>query len=244
MLYLLLVTCHSSLCGFVAYNNNDKALQYILMSIYKTQAQFFSEMYDLDETPWPEKKPTPAITRFFKEKIRKEIKSGKSLDIGCGEGRHTLFFSQNNFFSVGIDYTLKALKKAPRGKKHNLCYINTDIFNLPFKKNSFDIILDSGCFHHVRKSDQQKYLNFLDHLLTKNGFYILTCFSYKFRHANEKKRNRDWLVHKGHYDRFFTKKTLYSIFRPQFNILQIEEEFTKSNAFYHVLCKKRHKKRN
>ena len=43
--------------------------------------------------------------------ITKEM---KGIDIGCGEGRNTLYFAQNGMVMVGVDYSQTSLNKAKK----------------------------------------------------------------------------------------------------------------------------------
>lgn len=65
-------------------------------------------------------------------KLRRFLKKqkGKSLDLGCGNGRF-LFYAD-----IGIDFSKEMLKRAKRTGKE---VILASILNLPFKDKTFDI---------------------------------------------------------------------------------------------------------
>ncbi|MEK6947899.1 MAG: methyltransferase domain-containing protein [Nanoarchaeota archaeon] len=71
-------------------------------------------------------------------------KSDKLLDIGCGTGISTDFF---DCFSVGIDPSFNMLKLSQGNR------INSFAENLPFKNNSFDIILALTSIHNFNNID-------------------------------------------------------------------------------------------
>ena len=45
-----------------------------------------------------------------------KLKKGNFLDLGCGNGRNTLFFSKKGFDSMGIDFSPSAIKICKRTK--------------------------------------------------------------------------------------------------------------------------------
>jgi SAM-dependent methyltransferase len=172
-------------------------------------------------------------------------RKGRVLDLGCGEGRHTFACAELGLTAVGLDYQSLAIARArsiPKAKRlrRGCRFLVGDAFHLPFKLGTFDLIIDCGCFHHVKKMDTARYLKSVVPLLIPGGYFILSCFSWRFRHYAGEKRRRDWLVHRGHYDRFFKKPYFYEIFGDRFDVLRIEEEREGLYAFYQVLMRGKH----
>lgn len=214
-----------------------------MMKVYETQKTFFEEAYRTGEHGWPTREPERFVTAFLKENKR-SLAGRNLLDIGSGEGRHTIAAAIEGLNAYGMDYQPIAIKRAidfSKGKKFrgSLNFVVGDIFSIPFKDGSFDILIDYGCLHHIKKSDADSYINRLPLLLRKNGYFMLSCFSTKFKHYEGEKRKRDWIIHRGHYDRFFKKKDLYEIFSDNFDIIKIEEEQDGLHAFYHLLMRKK-----
>ena len=81
--------------------------------IYKRQRKFFNEAYKTGEHGWPAEMPTRTVVRFLKE-IKIEKPEGEVLDIGCGEGRHTIFFAENGYNAYGFDMELLAIRQAKK----------------------------------------------------------------------------------------------------------------------------------
>lgn len=213
------------------------------MNIYTSQKKYFKKAYQTGEHGWPVEGPSAPVARFL-DRFKKEKRAGRVLDIGCGEGRHAALFARHGYQAIGLDYEPLALARADRivgsgSARPNLRFVLGDVFHLPFEPNSFDVILDYGCLHHVRKQDTSAYLTSVVPSLKPGGYFLLSCFSMHFKHHPDEKRTRDWLVHKGHYDRFFQKSSFKEIFEKDFDILQIEEERQALYAFYHVLMRKK-----
>ena len=98
------------------------------------------------------------IGNYFKENflnyiypIKPEFFAGKlGLDAGCGAGRHIYFAAEFGAQMVGIDFSeaIEAAYENNKDKK-NVHFIQADILNLPFPKNSFDFVYSLGVLHHL-----------------------------------------------------------------------------------------------
>jgi hypothetical protein len=76
-------------------------------------------------------------------------------------------------------------------------------------------------------------------MIKPGGYFLLSCFSTKFKHHPNERRTRNWLVHAGHYDRFFRREDFRSLFGRWFDILELTEDRDGSYVFHNVLMRKR-----
>lgn len=72
--------------------------------------------------------------------------NSKVLDIGCGDGRFINYLSRAGLESVGIEFSIEALKKA---KERNLSVCLADGHFLPFRDETFDIITCIEVLEHI-----------------------------------------------------------------------------------------------
>ncbi|MFQ5597132.1 MAG: class I SAM-dependent methyltransferase [Nitrospiria bacterium] len=211
------------------------------MDLYERQKRYFEAAYRTGDHAWPISGASGPVVRFL-GRFKLEKASGRVLDIGCGEGRHAGFFSRSGYWTIGLDYQPEALARAAdlvQDGRPNLFFVLGDVFHLPFARERFDVLIDYGCLHHVRKRDTDAYLKSVVPLLKSGGYLLLCCFSTDFKHHPDEKRTRDWLVHKGHYDRFFKKESFQSIFGADFDVIHIEEERETLYVFFHVVMRKK-----
>jgi SAM-dependent methyltransferase len=181
------------------------------------------------------------VARFLRSA---KTRGGRALDIGCGEGRHSVAFAQRGFDAVGVDLEPKALaraRSAAGGSGARPWFLQANVFALPFPPDAFDVVMDYGCLHHVRRSDTRRYLDQVVPLVKPGGYFLLSCFSTKFKHHPNERRTRNWLVHAGHYDRFFRREDFRSLFGRWFDILELTEDRDGSYVFHNVLMRKRGK---
>jgi len=214
------------------------------IDLYQRQRGFFGEVYESGgPTPWPSTEPTPAVSRLA-HLLQRRKGGGRVLDLGCGEGRHTLLFAKTGYLTVGLDYLAAPLRTvAQKAEKAGLAprirLVLGDALLPPFTPGSFDALVDCGVFHHVKKADWPIYLDRVLGLVKPGGYFHLTVFSTKFKHYPGERRTRNWQVHRNHYDHFFVKRDFVRIFSDRCEILTIEEEHEGLNGFFHILMRKR-----
>jgi SAM-dependent methyltransferase len=96
---------------------------------------------------------------------RREISSGKFLDLGTGPGT-------------------QAIRLANRARnvyanQKNVNFIVDDILNSKLKEGEFDYIFDRGCLHVLLPADRQRYITKIKQILKDSGTLFLKCFSNK-----------------------------------------------------------------
>ena len=85
----------------------------------------------------------PVTKSFFRRKL--------VFDAGCGQGRHVFFAAKYGAKAVfGVDLS-EAVELAYKNTKKfsNVCIIQGDIYNLPFKEKTFDYAFSIGVLHHL-----------------------------------------------------------------------------------------------
>ncbi len=120
--------------------------------------------------------PLPYLFRTYKEMPKIEqmaLKSvyGKTLDVGCGAGSHSLYLQEKGLDVLGIDTSKGAIEVCRlRGLKNAK---NIDLLEL--KNEKFDSILllmnGTGIFQNLENTP--KYLQHLKSLLNPNGHILI-----------------------------------------------------------------------
>ncbi len=100
------------------------------------------------------------------------------LDLGCGNGKLRLLFEDAEISYTGVDSSAELLKIAENRqnfKLQNQKFFKAEVFNLPFKENSFDLIFFVAVFHHIPgKELRLKTLNEIKRVLKPGGIMIMT----------------------------------------------------------------------
>ncbi|MCH7923492.1 MAG: methyltransferase domain-containing protein [Nitrospinae bacterium] len=210
--------------------------------IYRRMKGFFRRAYEAGKHGWPTVGPTAQVVEYF-DRARQRFPGGLVLDIGCGEGRHSIAFANRGHQVVALDYEPLALERA-RGFEASaivrvpIRWLLADAFHLPFPPATFTIAVDYGLFHHVKVPDQARYIAGLQRVMAAGGCLLLTVFSTNFQHYPGEVRRRNWIVHRDHYDRFFTQEDLGRLFTPAFVVEEVVEEIEGHYAFHHALLVK------
>ncbi|MEW6325275.1 MAG: methyltransferase domain-containing protein, partial [Nitrospirota bacterium] len=170
-------------------------------ALYVRQAAYFRDAYRRGEHGWPAEGPDPFLAGLLR-RLPRPGRGGWALDLGCGEGRHAFFAAERGFQVIGVDYEPLAIRRARAlaakhpGSAGRVRFQVADLFALPFHPDSFDLLIDYGCLHHVKRGDTTRYREAVLPVLRPGGYFLLSCFSTKFKHHPGERRRRDWLVHR------------------------------------------------
>jgi SAM-dependent methyltransferase len=108
-------------------------------------------------------------------RLPREFFAGKlALDAGCGSGRWTYALAELGADVVAIDLTAGGLESAYEmlGDRPNVSFCQADLFNLPFRPQSFDFVMSWGVLHHTR--DTRSAFANLPPLVGPNGtLYVM-----------------------------------------------------------------------
>lgn len=99
----------------------------------------------------------------------------KILDIACGPGQDTDYFTKKGFDCLGVDLSKEMIKIAKENFEGK--FRNIDFFDLKLKKSSFDGLWCSSVFTFMLKKDLPEMLSNFKKLLKINGIMgiIITC---------------------------------------------------------------------
>ncbi|MER6839279.1 class I SAM-dependent methyltransferase [Streptomyces platensis] len=110
------------------------------------------------------------------------IAPGRALDLGCGPGRNALHLASLGFEVDAVDLSPAAVAWAEDRAREagvQVAFHCGDTFASAGDALSgpYDLIHDSGCFHHLPPHRRISYLALLDRLLVPGGHLALTCFA-------------------------------------------------------------------
>lgn len=117
------------------------------------------------------------------------ITPGRALDLGCGPGRNALRLAALGFEVDAVDLSPAAIAWAEDRAREAGAQVHFhcgDAFALTGGPDGdtgaelggpYDLIYDSGCFHHLPPHRRISYLALLDRALAPGGHLGLSCFA-------------------------------------------------------------------
>ncbi|MGG0656643.1 class I SAM-dependent methyltransferase [Rummeliibacillus pycnus] len=157
---------------------NDEDLKKMLDCSLRDSETFWNEFYSNRERniPFFENKPDENLVSYFKLGY---LNAGKALDLGCGPGRNAIFLAENGYKVDAVDLSEQSIKWATeRAMERNLeiNFINQNIFELNAEESKYELIYDSGCFHHIAPHRRMDYIHLIKKSLKQGGYFALNCF--------------------------------------------------------------------
>jgi len=126
--------------------------------------------------------PWPVLLQFFEKNICSNAFSNDlMLDLGCGNGRHTLLFTEKSRHIIGVDFSKELLKIANKNCKSqkisNVSYIMADVTALPFREEVFFRIIFLATLHHIpMRENRLESIKILEYILKSGGYCLISVW--------------------------------------------------------------------
>jgi SAM-dependent methyltransferase len=159
-------------------NSYDDLLR-MLDHLLKEESEFSWDNFYSDrerKIPFFENYPDENLVDYIKNK---RIVVGKALELGCGPGRNAIYLSSNGFLVDAVDQSEEGLEWAEEragNQRLQINFIHSNIFDLVIEEGAYDLVYDSGCFHHIPPHRRMSYIELVKRALKPGGSFALTCF--------------------------------------------------------------------
>ncbi len=196
--------------------------------IYKKDASFFGE------------EPSDfAVSCYGTMKDR--VKT--MLELGCGQGRDSLFFASNGIEMKALDYSRFAIEQLSKRAKQTDLPVEASIYDatkpLPFNGDTFDAVYSHMLFSMRFSQEQLRFLfKEIRRVLKKGGFHFFSVRNHddKFYGTGTKIDDEIYDVN-GFQIRFFTIPEIENL-TEGFKILEIKEDYEEPVTLYLVTSRK------
>src|SRR5918994_38206 len=198
--------------------------------VYSNDSSFFGDQ------------PSKFALIFYENFIKNKVK--KVLELGCGQGRDSLFFASKGLDVHAIDSSKVAIENLTTKTKElnldiNLKYINA-VEGLPFSNGYFDAVY-SHMFYNMGFSDDELQFLFNE---SKRVLKSKGILSFSVRNDKDIMYKKGTKVSGSIYDingfqiRFFTKEDIKYFVNNNFKIQNIIEDYEEPANLYFVICYK------
>ncbi|MFP4645960.1 MAG: class I SAM-dependent methyltransferase [Candidatus Woesearchaeota archaeon] len=153
------------------------------------------------------------------------------LDLGCGDGRDSLFFASEGLTVTSVDYSENGIKKLNELSKEKGLKINpiqTDMRKIDFPDNSFDVIYAHLSLHYFDDEETTMLFENLFRILKQDGLIFIKCKSVEDPLYGQGEKVGEHMYKKGHLRHFFSEEYMKEKLR-DFNILSVR----KTSSEYH-----------
>lgn len=159
---------------------------------------------------------------FIKAKKLKTL-----LDLGCGDGRDSIYFSNKGLSVTAVDFSESGITKLKTQSQKIKC-VAKDIRNINFPNNSFDVIYAHLSLHYFDDETTSKVFNNLFRILKKGGLIFIKCKSVDDALFGKGEKVGENMYKKGHTRHFFTKDYMTEKLK-SFKIIKVR----KTSSVYH-----------
>lgn len=100
-----------------------------------------------------------------------------ALDVGCGLGRNSRWLAAQGFTVTGVDIAPRVIEEAARRSQgQDTVYVQRDFVREEVAGAPFDLVYDSGCFHHLAPHRRISYMAALEAALRPGGLFGICTF--------------------------------------------------------------------
>lgn len=136
-------------------------------------------------TDYYAKNSKPADASSFAEFILPKLANGKNIiELGCGNGRDSIYFAMNGLNVIAIDQVQDEINYLNENHKdENILFVCDDFTNLVktqsecIKNTSFDYIYSRFTFHSINEVKEDRTLDWISSKLSGGGCFLLEARS-------------------------------------------------------------------
>lgn len=203
--------------------------------------------------------PHEEIIRFAAKYIAKRIglnevnikTDGKVLDLGCGIGRHVIFFEKLGIDAYGIDLSKEAIEIASNWLEKENINPSDKLFhgsaeNLPWSQNEFDFIVSHGVLDSMPLDIARNIVKECHRVIKSEGLFYCDLIGDDTKHGInfEEEIVIETKHEKGTIQSYFTLGKIQHLIKDLFEIKEINKIITQDvvtqNYYsrYHLILKK------
>lgn len=148
-------------------------------------------------------------SRFALDMLERLVKEKTLLELGCGNGRDSIFFARNGLRVTAIDQAQNIIEDLNREYSNMEFLVDDFVESSLYSQREFDYIYSRFTLHAITKDEQGKVFNGVYRCLKNNGQLLIEVRSTKDDiYGLGEKIGEHEFIYEGHYRRFVDKDQL------------------------------------
>jgi 2-polyprenyl-3-methyl-5-hydroxy-6-metoxy-1,4-benzoquinol methylase len=143
----------------------------------ESAAEFWTEMLTRPGHPLATPLPDEPLVDWHDRQLLGSLAGARVLDIGCGSGRNSRWLAQQGATVEGIDLAAPLLDTVRPTMPETVTLTALDVLRDPLPGGQFDLVYDSGCFHHIAPHRRITYLERVLPAVRPGGRFGIVAFA-------------------------------------------------------------------
>ncbi len=171
------------------------------------------------------------------------------LDIGCGRGRHLSYLSDHGCIIIATDFSFTALQHCStqlRRDKKKIFFVNNDVAQLCFRRESFDAVIATNSLHYNTLNKIRKSIREIHAVLKPYGWLAASFASSSMLYRNGLEIEKNTFIREAQgtsvIQHFFDEQEIKSLFG-RFTIVKMyetrDDSREETEGHWYVLAQKR-----
>ena len=175
-----------------------------ISSDYDRDTEYWNNYYNNNSAPFE-----PSL---FAKSVMKNMKKEKTLlELGCGNGRDSIFFYKNGLNVTAVDASDKTIQQLKDNyNEDNICFICDDfVCSSAIFSGQFDYCYSRFSLHSINEKQEEEVIaNVFKVLKNKGKFFIEVRSVNDDIYGKGKEVGKDSYIYEGHFRRFVHKDVL------------------------------------
>lgn len=193
---------------------------------YSSHKEHFQRSYKTGSDTWTDHAYTQHILNFIRLLPHKSM----ALDLGSGRGHWAYTMADLGMKVIGLDFVEELTDKnnkelQERGYGGHVAFMSGDVFDIPLKEETVDVVTDIETLQHILPEDWQDYVLEVDRVLKPGGFVFLVQLSKQTEQfldfEPDKSTTGNYSIYELHYH-FFERAEIEEMFGTNYSVIRSE----------------------
>lgn len=140
-------------------------------------AEYWTGLLTTPGHPLATQLPDEPLVDWHDRGLLGDLSGARVLDVGCGGARNTRWLAAQGATVEGIDLAADLLDTLRPTMPSDVTLTALDVLRDPLPEGPFDLVYDSGCFHHIAPHRRITYLQRVLPLVRAGGRFAIVTFA-------------------------------------------------------------------